>query len=55
MPTALQKTYAALQGRPLGKQLFSAALCLKAPYFRTILPRVISLEPGRGEARMPDW
>ena len=55
MPAALQKTYAALQGRPLGKQLFSAALCLKAPYFRTILPRVISLEPGRGEARMPDW
>lgn len=39
----------------MGKRIFSAAVSLKAPYFRTIVPTVVSLEPGRGEARMPDW
>lgn len=51
----LKKAYGALSERPLGKRVFSAAVSLKAPYFRTILPTVVSLEPGRGEARMPDW
>lgn len=32
---------------PGGRQLFSRLLCLKAPYFRTISPRVEVLEPGR--------
>ena len=51
----IKKAYNALHERPLGKMLFSAAVSLKAPYFRTILPTVVSLEPGRGEVRMPDW
>lgn len=51
----IKKAYTALRGRPLGMQLFSAAVSLKAPYFATILPRVVSLEPGRGEVRMRDW
>ncbi|MGD8149574.1 hotdog fold domain-containing protein [Ornithinimicrobium sp. Y1694] len=49
------KAYAALRDKPLGKALFSAAVSLRAPYFRTILPVIVSLEPGRGEARMRDW
>jgi len=44
-----------LHQRPLGKRLFSAAVSLKAPCFRTILPSFVSLEPGRGEVRIPDW
>jgi acyl-coenzyme A thioesterase PaaI-like protein len=51
----IKKAYNALHQRPLGKRVFSAAVSLKAPYFRTILPAFVSLEPGRGEVRMPDW
>lgn len=32
---------------PLGQWLFSRAVCLKAPYFASIAPRVDALEPGR--------
>lgn len=37
---------------PLGKQLFSRALCLKAPYFSSIRPLVVALEPGRCDVHM---
>lgn len=52
--SAIKRTYAALQDVPFGKRIFGTALSLKAPYFRTINPRFISLEPGRGEVAMPD-
>jgi acyl-coenzyme A thioesterase PaaI-like protein len=39
---------------PLGGWLFSRAVCFKAPYFATISPRILALEPGRCEARMRD-
>ena len=29
-----------LAGKPGGKQLFSAVICLRVPYFRTVLPSV---------------
>lgn len=50
----VRKTYDALQARPFGKRIFSVILSLKAPYFRTMRPLVLSLEPGRGVARMRD-
>lgn len=37
---------------PLGKALFSRALCAKAPYFRSISPLVTELRPGHCEVRM---
>lgn len=37
---------------PLGKALFSRALCTKAPYFRSISPLVTELRPGHCEVRM---
>lgn len=37
---------------PLGKHLFSRALCLKAPYFSSIKPLVSELRPGHCEVRM---
>ena len=52
--SAIKQAYGALADRPLGKKVFSAALALKAPYFRTIKPSFVSLEAGRGEVRMPD-
>ena len=39
---------------PAGHWLFSRAVCLKAPYFATIAPRFVSLEPGRCEVRIRD-
>ncbi|MFO1432901.1 MAG: hotdog fold domain-containing protein [Candidatus Competibacteraceae bacterium] len=39
--------YEQLRRRPFGKALFSWLLCCRAPYFRTIRPRVLYLRPGR--------
>ena len=44
-----------LAGKPGGKQLFSAAICLRVPYFRTVLPSVRELRPGRCEVTAPKW
>ncbi len=41
-----------LAPRPGGRWLFSRLVCLKAPYFATIAPRVVRLEPGFGVATM---
>lgn len=39
---------------PAGHWLFSRMVCFKAPYFATIAPRFVALQPGRCEVRMPD-
>lgn len=39
----------------VGDRLFSAAVSLKAPYFRTVLPRLREMEPGRAVATAPKW
>jgi acyl-coenzyme A thioesterase PaaI-like protein len=39
---------------PGGHWMFSRAVCMRAPYFSTIAPRFVSLEPGRCEVRMRD-
>ncbi len=39
----------------VGTRLFSAAVSLKAPYFRTVLPRLRVMEPGRAVASAPKW
>ena len=50
----IKKTYEALRSRPFGNRIFSTIVSFTAPYFRTIRPAIISLEPGRGVARMRD-
>lgn len=50
MPDLLS-LYRSLERRPLGKRLFSLAVCWKAPYFRTVRPVFVELGPGRGEVR----
>lgn len=47
-------TYRSLQRWPGGRWLFARAVCWKAPYFATISPRFIALEPGRCEIEMRD-
>lgn len=39
----------------VGKRLFSVSASLVAPYFRTVLPQLEVMEPGRAVAHMPKW
>jgi acyl-coenzyme A thioesterase PaaI-like protein len=41
-----------LGGTPTGRWLFSRIVCLKAPYFGSIRPLLLALEPGRCEAEL---
>ena len=46
------KIYEKLKGFPMGKKIFSILIARKAPYFRTIKPLFLELEPGRCEIFM---
>ncbi|WP_028914607.1 hotdog fold domain-containing protein [Pseudoxanthomonas sp. J31] len=50
--TPLLRLYRRMQAWPAGQWLFSRAVCLKAPYFASIAPRITALEPGRCEGRI---
>lgn len=54
MSTQLLSMYRRITRWPAGHWLFSRAVCLKAPYFATIAPRFVALEPGRCEVRIRD-
>ncbi len=41
------RLWARLSGTALGRWLFARLICWKAPYFSTIRPRFMRLEPGR--------
>ncbi len=47
--TFISRLYESMQKIPFGRKLFAKALCLKAPYFDTIKPEVITLESGKAE------
>lgn len=51
--TPLLALYRRFERLPLGRWLFSRAVCFKAPYFGSIHPTFVALEPGRCEARIP--
>ena len=44
--------FEALSRYPLGKQLFSRAVTLKAPYFASISPLFLELKPGRARVKV---
>ncbi|MDI2027135.1 hotdog fold domain-containing protein [Saccharopolyspora sp. TS4A08] len=44
-----------LSGVPGGRALFSLSVSLKAPYFRTVLPSIQEMEPGRCVVTSPKW
>ncbi|MDR0183022.1 hotdog fold domain-containing protein [Lysobacter arvi] len=54
MSTPLLSLYRKITRWPAGHWLFSRAVCFKAPYFGTIAPRIVSLEPNRCEVRIRD-
>jgi acyl-coenzyme A thioesterase PaaI-like protein len=54
MSTAVLSLYRQLTRWPGGAWIFSRIICLKAPYFATIAPRFVALEPGRCEVCIRD-
>lgn len=50
MAANILQAYRKLERKPFGRWLFSRLVCFKAPYFAGIRPRMLALEPGRGEA-----
>jgi acyl-coenzyme A thioesterase PaaI-like protein len=44
-----------LAGRPGGSRLFSAAAMARVPYFASVLPHVVRMEPGFAEVTVPKW
>jgi acyl-coenzyme A thioesterase PaaI-like protein len=56
--TDVNPTYAAWKKLPsgvVGSAAFSLGMCLKVPYFRTLLPRVVELRPGRCVVTAAKW
>lgn len=39
----------------LGQAVFSLGMCVRVPYFGSILPRVRTIEPGRCVVTAPKW
>jgi acyl-coenzyme A thioesterase PaaI-like protein len=44
-----------LAGQPGGTRLFSAAAMVRVPYFASIVPHVVRMEPGFAEVTVPKW
>lgn len=53
--TATFSMWNRLSAIPGGRHLFSAAVALRVPYFRTVLPAVRDMRPGRCEVTAPKW
>jgi acyl-coenzyme A thioesterase PaaI-like protein len=54
MSASLLSLYRRMTRWPAGHWLFSRAVCFRAPYFSTISPRFVALEPGRCEVDIRD-
>ena len=50
----LTDTFARMTRWPLGRWLFGRVVCWRAPYFGTIAPRFLVVEPGRCEVTIRD-
>jgi hypothetical protein len=54
MAASLLSMYHRFSRWPAGQWLFSRAVCLRAPYFATIAPHIVGLEPGHCEVHIRD-
>ena len=54
MAASLLSMYHRFSRWPAGQWLFSRAVCLRAPYFATIAPHIVVLEPGHCEVHIRD-
>jgi acyl-coenzyme A thioesterase PaaI-like protein len=54
-PTTTYRMWKRLSERPGGTRLFSAAAMVRVPYFASIAPHVVRMEPGFAEVTVPKW
>ena len=54
-PTSTYRMWKRLAERPGGSRLFSVAAMVRVPYFASILPHVVGMEPGFAEVEVPKW
>ena len=54
-PTTTYQMWKRLAGRPGGTRLFSTAAMVRVPYFASIVPHVVRMEPGFAEVTVPKW
>ncbi|HCT14690.1 MAG TPA: thioesterase [Corynebacterium nuruki] len=54
-PNGTAELWKKFRGSALKRGLFSAGFCIKAPYFRTVLPRIREAVPGRAVVRIGNW
>ncbi|WP_032376631.1 hotdog fold domain-containing protein [Rhodococcoides fascians] len=52
---ATYRAWSKLPHNTIGSTVFSVGMCLRVPYFASVLPRVVALEPGRCEVTAPKW
>jgi acyl-coenzyme A thioesterase PaaI-like protein len=53
--TATYRSWKKLPDNRIGHTLFSLGMVARVPYFGTVLPNVIALEPGHCEVTAPKW
>jgi len=51
---AIHRLWQKLSRQPLGRWLFTQGVCFKAPYFRTVHPRIRELRPGLCRVSAPN-
>ncbi|HZU49228.1 MAG TPA: hotdog fold domain-containing protein [Mycobacterium sp.] len=54
-PSSTYQAWQRLSRLPGGTRLFSAAAMARVPYFASILPHVVRMEPGLAEVKVPKW
>ena len=54
-PTTTYRMWKRLASQPGGTRLFSAAAMVRVPYFASIAPHVVRMEPGFAEVTVPKW
>jgi acyl-coenzyme A thioesterase PaaI-like protein len=53
--TTTYRMWKRLASQPGGTRLFSAAAMARVPYFASIVPHVVRMEPGFAEVTVPKW
>jgi acyl-coenzyme A thioesterase PaaI-like protein len=53
--TSTYRMWQRLAARPGGSRLFSAAAMARVPYFASVLPHIVRMEPGLAQVTVPKW
>lgn len=55
MTSPTYRAWQQLSDKPMGSRLFSAAAMVRVPYFASVLPHIVRMEPGYADVRVPKW